>query len=237
ALLTLSAAYGLTKILQVKNSAKNMVALRVRPSENHEIDMQQVQSMIQGFAQPNWSGLKRLQYGRIWFRWQIVKDDNGCISFYCICPKDIIPTITNLIKLGFAKASVEEDKNYQGLPDFYDPVIGDMGHMTWVTKKQKALGLKGDLTNSIGDILYQMPNESMIELRFSSRNIKSLRNQSRKQIKKIKEKETETEDNYKIKVLSQRYLQRNAFDVNVFVYANRALKRLANAITQNTKGL
>lgn len=237
ALLASCAAYGLAKTLQVKNSAKNMVALRVRPSENHEINMQQVQSMVQGFAQPNWSGWKRVQNGRIWFRWQIVKDDNGRISFYCICPKDIVPTITNLIKLGFAKASVEEDKNYQGLPDFYDPAIGDMGHMTWVTKKQKALGLRGDLTNSIGDILYQMPNESMIELRFSSRNIKALRNQNRKQIKAIKKKEGETEDNYKIKVLSQRYLKRTAFDVNLFLYSNRALKRVANAITQKTKGL
>lgn len=233
----LGAAYGLTKILQVKNSAKNMVALRVRPSENHETNHDQIISMIQGFAQPNWSGLKRLHRGRIWFRWQIIKDGNGRISFYCICPKDIVPTVTNLLKLGFTKAIVEEDKNYQGLPGFYDPVIGDMGHMTWVTPKEKALGLKGELTNSIGNILFQMPNESMIEVRFSSKNIAALRKQNRKQIKKLKKRESDTEDHYKIKVLSQRYMNRNAFDVNVFLYSNRALKRLANAITQGTKGL
>lgn len=232
------AAYGATKALQAWHSAQNVVAIRIKPKENQKIDMERVRKMVEGLAQPGYSRLEKLIKGRIWFRWQVIKDDSGRISFYLICSEAIEQTIIDLLKLGFPGSHIEPDENYKGIPEFYDEVLGNIGHMTYVTPSKKALGLKNELENNTGDILFMMPNESILEIRFAQVEPKELKKASRHEIEELQEQDRKTrEEAEKIKAILKRYFKRTAFEVSVILYSNRAIKRMANSITQHTKGL
>lgn len=232
------AIYGATKARQVLASGKETITIKIKPSENQNINMGTVQKMVEGLAQPGYSGLEKLVKGRIWYRWQIVKDEKGKISFYLICPKSIGRTVKDLIKLGFPKCLVEVDESYHGIPHFYNPSTGDVGHMAYVTPSKAVLGLKNKLENNMGDILFMMPDESVLEIRFSQVEPKELKKASREEIEDLNEMEKKTkEERKKIEAITNRYVGRTTFDVSVILYSNRAIKRMANSITSNTKGL
>lgn len=155
-------AYAGYKAIQKRQD--DFVAIRVSPSVEYNVSAKQIEKLASAFTYANRGKIMKLIKGRVWFRYLIMKDKRGKISFVWVVPKDRVHYVMQFLKEHYPNASIGIDRDFRGIP-FLDE-NGTGGHMMLRYKKHP-FGLREKLENNMGSILSIMPKESVIDLRFS----------------------------------------------------------------------
>lgn len=196
-----------------------LVAIRVSPSVEKDVTPGQVEKLASSFTYANRGRLEKLLKGRIWFRYLIMKDKRGKISFTWIVPSDKVGYVMQVLKEYYPNASVGIDHDFRGIPFLNENGTG--GHMM-LRYKKKPFGLREKLENNIGSLLAIMPPESVIDLRFSPPG--SQNDPVTAAVKKMFNRPAEIIPN-------------EVYDVTINVWAKNGVTNITRQIQQHLKGL
>lgn len=211
------AAYLGYKAIQKRQS--DFVAVRVSPSVEHDVTPKQIEKLASAFTYANRGRIMKLIKGRVWFRYLIMKDQRGKISFVWVVPKDRINYVMQFLKEHYPNASIGIDRDFRGIP-FLDE-NGTGGHMMLRYKKHP-FGLREKLENNMGSILSIMPKESVVDLRFSPPG--SQNDPVTAAMKKL--------FNRPVNILPH-----EIYDVSINVWAKQGATNITRQIQQHLKGL
>lgn len=203
----------------MQQSRNNYVAIRVSPSVEHDTKPAQIEKLASAFTYANRGKLEKLLKGRVWFRYLMMKDQRGKISFLWIVPKDKVGYIMQILKENYPNAAIGIDHDFRGIPFLDDKGTG--GHMM-LRYKKKPFGLREKLENNIGSILSIMPPGSVIDLRFSPPG--SQNDPVTAAIKKL--------FNRPINILPH-----EVYDVTINVWAKKGVTNITRQIQQHLKGM
>jgi hypothetical protein len=224
----LGTGYLSLKAVQLFNSP-NYVTIKVVPVAGTQTDMKQVATMLQVLAN---YGKGKFWEGKRWFTWRIVRDE-GLIHFYFLVPENLSLILQQQIKLGFPKAVVRKSD----MPiDFIKPGVGSVGHMK-LASRRKWLGLDGSLNNIIGEILYTLSKQTVIDIRFTPTRIKEIQpSWLKKQIRKIRRKPLTEKELIELEGIRERFDNTRAFDVSIHLWSKNSIQTIANTISELTSG-
>jgi hypothetical protein len=149
-----------TKLIQEDYNKR--VAIWVSPSVEKDTKPERIEKLASSFSYTNRGWIMKLMKGRVWFRYLIIKNKFGKVSFGWLVPEDVSGRVLNNLREYYPDAAIGIDY------DFKIPVFegGKGGHMKLAVQKNP-FTLREKLENNVGSIINALPNESVIDIVFS----------------------------------------------------------------------